>query len=463
MNLPTFFKNINLIKHENISNSLVILFILYFCIFSGYLAFNLELGSIPDEVAHFEFSNHFSTTWGIPPDTAETYIHGWYIKQNPFLNFWINGRIINILNFAVPSLSNLRILIILRLINIIYSLGTVLFCYLLSKELIRNKRWQFLPVFLITNTFMIVLLASGVSYDNLTNLLSIAGIYFLVRVFNQENFTINSLAWMICISLGTLTKETVLPLALGMGLAWIAFLFKYQIHIFPIKLESDYEKIFALILLLLIIANLALYGYNLLKYQAFLPPCRAILSQEQCALSPFYQRLKQYGLEQKPTLIEAIRQRYPGPIKFFITMWLPNMISRIFGADGHELIYFSKQLTNMHIIIYVWVILVTIFSNKKWIFRNLSLVGIFLFYALVLFTIQYDAGLTYGFKDVILHGRYMFPVIGIAYVLLSKMIINIPKKIIRIPTLVLMIEIYLFSGPIYFLPHLLTTSDWFVK
>jgi hypothetical protein len=194
---------------ESHNTKIVLIFIFaIFLAYSTFLALRLDTGLIPDEPAHFTFSKHYSTTLGIPPDTYETYSWGWYIKQNPFLYYWINGRIINLIKFVNPEISDLNLLIGLRLVSVLYSFGTVYFCFLLSREVIKHQWWQLLPVFLLTNTLMFVFISGGIHYDNLANFLSMVSLYFLVRSFKRKNFLGYSLAWMITIALACLAKYT---------------------------------------------------------------------------------------------------------------------------------------------------------------------------------------------------------------------------------------------------------------
>ena len=84
-------KNKNNIHKRNgflSSNKPTIILVMLLVIFMSYtvfIALNLQPAIIPDEPAHFTFSKHYSSTWGIPPDVPETYQLGWYINQNPFL------------------------------------------------------------------------------------------------------------------------------------------------------------------------------------------------------------------------------------------------------------------------------------------------------------------------------------------------------------------------------------------
>jgi len=126
--------------------TVLILMLGIYLVSSVFIAVNLKTGIVPDEPAHFIFSKHFSSTMGIPPDTFETFSWGWYRHQNPFLYYWINGRIINLIQLIAPQFSDSNLLISLRLINVTYGLVTLVVCYLLSRELIQGRWWQFLPV-----------------------------------------------------------------------------------------------------------------------------------------------------------------------------------------------------------------------------------------------------------------------------------------------------------------------------
>jgi len=122
------------------------------------IAINLKTNIIPDEAGHLLFSKHFSKTLDIPIDTQETAYWGWYVKQNHFLYYWINGRLINIFSFFHPQYSEFQILIFLRFVNVIYATSTVIFSYFISKEVIKDNILQILPPFFLSQTLMFVFL-----------------------------------------------------------------------------------------------------------------------------------------------------------------------------------------------------------------------------------------------------------------------------------------------------------------
>ena len=64
--------------------------------YSLYLAVNLQEGIIPDETYRFEVSRHFSKKWGVPENYSASFTSGIDIKHNPYLGYWIFGKILNI-------------------------------------------------------------------------------------------------------------------------------------------------------------------------------------------------------------------------------------------------------------------------------------------------------------------------------------------------------------------------------
>jgi len=451
----------NLWQRHNEEFTFILLMII-FTAYASYIALNLEVGIIPDEITHFDFSKQFATTFGIPPELPDAYNYGVYITQSPYLYYWINGRIINIATLFSPSSSDWQLLTTLRLVSVLFSLGTVIFSYLFSKEFIKHKWWQLLPSFFLTNTLMFVFLAGGVNYDNLTNLFCFAGLYFLARVFNNRSFFINSLAWMICIALGSLTKYTVLPLALAMGIAWIVFFIRNRKNILPIRINKGTDLVLLLILLLLLLGNLSIYGYNLFTYNALLPECEDIFIEELCRFDLFNLRMEKYGVGGKLTIPESIKFGHPNPVEYFF-QWIITIINNIFGIGSHK-IYKTLERFILHSFLLLWIFAIVIINKTYLKTKYLYFIIIFLFYSLTLFFYNYSHELTSGFANFAIHGRYLFPVIGILFTAMGKGIMKITDERIRKITLIFAILLYFFTGPLTFIYRYNTVFvDWFVR
>jgi len=447
-------------------NSKVVLGILLtlFFVYAVFLAFRLETHLIPDEPAHFTFAKHFSTTLGIPPDTYETYSWGWYIEQNPFLYYWVSARIINLIQLAYPTATDPELLVSLRIVSVLYALGTLLFCLFISREVIQHKWWQLLPVFLLINTLMFGFIAAGVHYDNLANLFCSASIFFLIKAFKNRNFVENSLAWMISIALGTLVKYPILPLALGMSISWIVYVIIKRKNIFPIKLNWIKTIILTLILTGLVVGNFAIYGINLIRYQSITPPCREILLDSQCEISKYEKRHQDLALQEKLTVAESIAEGYPSPIRYLVVDWVYHILLRIFGLSGHQA-YFPYHLITYYQILFYMIVILGLLNLLLW--RSFSgieinLLGIAAFYAVVLLIRDYDSELVYGFRQVAVQGRYLFPVIPCICVLMTRIIKSTPITMIKYFILAFTIGLISFGGPITILIGYQTTfATWF--
>ena len=450
------------------SHNTKIVLILIFAIFLSYstfLALRLNTGLIPDEPAHFTFSKHFASTWGIPPDTYETYSWGWYIEQNPFLYYWLNGRIINLIKFVNSGISDFDLLVGLRMVNVLYSLGTVFYCFLLSKEVIKHQWWQLLPVFLLTNTLMFVFVSGGVHYDNLANFLSMVSLYFLLRSFKQKNFLINSLAWMISIALACLVKYTILPLALALTVSWIVYFFMNYKELLPLNIKVIKTIILSAVLIILLIVNFSIYGINLIRYQSLTPPCREILLESQCEISKYEQRHDDLALDTKLTIQETLSSDYPTPFRYILVDWMYHILLRSFGLSGHQAYFPYHLITYYQILFYFLIILLllNLFFWQSFSPKDIHLLGIAAFYGFVVFLQNYNSELVYGFRQVAVQGRYLFPIIGAIYILLTLSIKRSPRNFLHIVSLIFILGLYIFGGPLTFLINSQTfLSSWFM-
>ncbi len=441
-------QNIQNSLKENSPKILLAIFLLLFLINSIYLALNLKQGIIPDEPAHFIFSKHFSTTLGIPPDTSETYSWGWYIQQNPFLYHWIAGRIINITKLIFPEINDWNLLIVLRLSNVLFSLFTIIFCFLIARELIKHKWWQILPVFLLINTLMFLFLSSGVNYDNLANLFCAAGLYFFIRVFTRNDFIKNSLSWLTLIGLGCLVKYTILPLALAMGLAWIAYIYQNRKSI-PLNFAFNLRSILVVfVTVLILVGNFAIYGVNMISYQSIRPPCREILLESQCKISPYEQRNQEMAPKGRLSIRESIQLGYPSPLRYAVDDWVENMLMRTFGLIGHKS-YFPIKIISLYQVLFYSMFFFGMFNLiviKRLTPLNLSLLWVIGFYSIVLLVTNYKSELLYQFLHISFQGRYIFPIISIIYLIYTKTVRAIPIKAVRLLMLVFTLSLFFYGG-----------------
>ena len=450
---------------QKINAKLVLILLL--AIFSAYaifIAIKLQTAVIPDETYRFEVATYFADTLGIPKDVPIAYSSGDNLQRNPYLGYWLYGRAINVVQLFQPAVTEWQTLVALRLFNWLFALGTVIFVYGLSKALIANKWWQLFPVFMLTNTLMFVFLSGGVNYDNPTIFACTGALYFFVRAFKTEKFIANSLAWGVFIAIACLIKYSILPLALVMGIIWLYYSFKNRkkLPIVPIKKWHWGTIILLVVFSGLALMNIALYGINLVKFHALTPDCIDTFPQEVCDDSFFGLRHNEMALPKKLSVIDAFRQGHPEPIRYFFDEWIREMLKRTYGIMG-EKNYFPINVAYFHIALF-WILILGFRYVKKLDFIKFSLVVLFGFYTFVLVTMNYNSELIYGFnKYIALQGRYLFPVIGIGYVLVTYILTITTNKIIRWVTLAGLIGLFLYSGPIRFVWYYGSVfADWFI-
>lgn len=437
-------------KKTDISKIALIFIFLVFLLVCIFLAFNIKMGVSPDSYYHLRVSQAYSTTLGIPQNTPQTY--QWRdITRIPYLYFWINGRILNINNGVIDEV------VLLRVINVIYSLGTVYVMYLLSKEIFKDKWKRVLPVFFLTHTLMFVFLSSSINYDNLANLLSTLSIYFFVK-FVKKGINLKYLLLMLLsLCIGALTKSMVLPVALILVILSAVEIVKRKDEVKKIK--AGKELLLLIPIAIFVFLNLSLYGGNLLKYKTLEPSCTQILTHEQCLENGVYYRNK---VDYNATPINGpidvfnmiIKGERIGPVRYFFR-WFPNLMSKIFGIMGDSSLSLPYYLVALFILFFLTGV-VLIISNKKRLTKiDKYLLTILLFYTSILFFTQnYPMYLTYNQYYLGLQGRYIFPVISIIYILLTKSFFFIKNKKLRNIVLISFSILLIYSCNIYLLLNL---------
>jgi hypothetical protein len=424
-----------------------------FFVFTFFLAFRIRMGVSPDSYYHFEVSQAYSTTLGIPENTTDTF--KWRdITRIPYLYFWINGRLLNINNGYFNEV------ILLRIVNVIYSTLTVYFIYLLAKEILKGKWIRLLPVFLLTNTLMFVFLSSSINYDNLTNLFSVIGIYFFVK-FVKSNLYIKYFLYMLLfLSLGGLTKFTILPLAFILVVLsfWEMYLKRGSLK--EIKLKGEYLLLIPIFFTFFL--NIQLYGINIFKYGLLEPKCDQILTHEQCLQNGVYYRdninipgIQIEGISHIFSLI--INGERIDPIRYF-GYWIQDITGKIFGIMGDSSLYMQDVFK----VAYLSLLLVGIVLGLKYrekfpkVDKYLFLTAIF--YIAILFFVQnYNMYLKRDYLYLALQGRYIFPVISILFILFSKVLSFLRKNWFRCFLLLTVIVLF-FYGTIPF--FFLNVQDW---
>jgi len=95
--------------------------------------------------------------------------------------------------------------------------------------------------------------------------------------------------------------------------------------------------------------------------------------------------------------------------------------------------------------------------------KMLSFLGIFLLYTLALLFFIYDKELGLQFNHSFIQSRYMFSVIDIAFIFTAIFVNVIPRKNIRFLTLIVILAVYIITGPLTFVLKFSSVfADWLI-
>lgn len=413
------------------------------------------MGISPDSFYHLEVSREYSTTLGIPENTPDTY--QWRdITRIPYLFFWLNGRLLNLNNGLIDEV------ILLRLVNVIFSLGTVYVTYLLSKEILKGKWQRLLPVFLLANTLMFVFLSSSINYDNLANLLSVLSIFFFVKFVKSKLEIKYLLGMLLFLCIGGLTKFTILPLAFILVILSVIDIYAKRKLIRDIKINKYFFLLIPIFIFLFL--NFQIYGVNILTYGSLEPNCEQILTHEQCLQNGVYYRdkitfpgIKVGGFQ---NIFEMIKNgERIDPISYF-PKWIWNITGKIFGIMADKGLFMPVVFNAIYLFFLSIGIVVSSIYFKKWSKVDKYLIVISVFYIAILFFLQnYNMYLKHNHFYLALQGRYLFPVITAMYILFSKSIFFIKKRWLKYAILVPLIVLFLYGCIPFFLLNV--DSSWF--
>ena len=441
-------------KKINKEKVVLIVLLSIFTLIIFFLAIKLRMGLSPDSYYHLKVSEAYSTTIGRPLNTPDTY--QWRdITRISYLYFWINGRVLNINNGVINEV------IFLRVLNVIYSIGTVFVTYLLSKEIFKNRWKRLLPMFFLTNTLMFVFLSSSINYDNLANLLCVLSIFYFVK-FVKSKIDIKYLFLMILfLCLGALTKFTVLPLAFILVVLCAVDIFRKRELLKKIKIGKEFLLLIPILFFGFL--NLELYGKNIIQYGGLEPDCNKILTHEQCLLNGVYYR---DNVTRQPIEINGIKDTAKliltgervDPFRYFLK-WLPNLTMKTYGIFADHSLFMPEPFWYMFISFFLIATILAVINFKKWNTIEKYLIVIFLFYIAVLFLFQnYSMYLRFNHYYLALQGRYIFPVISIMYILFTKSILFVKKKWIKYLILLSFVLLITYSSIPFFLTNM--PSEW---
>lgn len=427
---------------------LIVLLLTYFAVRLGFFATRIDGTVPPDEIDHLGRSQAFAEALWLPAEAPELYRFG-AVSKRPFLQYLIHGKLLWV---KPPFLSDL---LYLRLINALMGVLVVVFGLRWIRLLTPNRRVHVLFVALITNILMFVGVSASVSYDNLTNLLAAMALFYLFAFF--ENPAPRPLGLLgVSVLAGCLTKQAFWPLALillvvlvvrfrhpaswkpsspGWARAWLT-------SGAPWKGDRATALVWALLAVLLV-ANLHLFGGNLLRYGKLIASPVDLYGLEGALQNRIFARdyvIRQFqdgqisfeeALEQADAIENRgnrrrarnvlIRLRDPGAFRasllspeVYFPVWFRIMLSRVVGYDGHRVMHKTNLELAPYFLLIVSTLLLFIRKAGPGEVKGYPLATGFvaLAYGFVLIAyVHYPKYLQFGVPDFFVQGRYVFPVL----------------------------------------------------
>ena len=295
----------------------------------------------------------------------------------------------------------------------------------------------------MANTLMFTFLSAMVNYDNLVNLFSVLSIFAVVKYIKNSSNLKYLFLWILLISLGAITKFTILPLAF---IEFVILVYVYIKDRPKIEWKSKKIQIGIFVSILFILPALFLHGGNILKYRTLTPTCDQIMSVEECMYSPLFRRSvtmeNEIDIFTMDGIEEVVRQRL-SPIEYFLN-WIFMMAQRIYGIMGHQSLFLPSFLYSIYVLIAGIFTILLVKNWKKREMLDLYALILLLFYTFILAFVQnYKSYLITGNMGLALQGRYIFPVIFIYYILLVNSISLVRNKRVRSIVITFLIWIFI--------------------
>jgi len=435
---------------------IIILLGVYFIGRLFYFAFTVGPGVPPDEITHIGIVRLYAETLFGIEDSDASLRYG-LVTHQPYLYYFLMGKVAALLGSADYTT--------LRVLNIGLALVFLIVAYRLSLLVLKSRLMRVLFFVMLTNTLMFSFLSASINYDNLVNLLALCAIYFLVRCLVGHLDSAKSadlLLFWISIMLGLLTKGTFLMLAPIFVVIWLLLrrrmlLMDIQQLVQTVRSGKGYIRSLTIVALLCVVANLSLYGVNLVRYGHIVPGCAQVLTQDKCMENRIYARnwiVSQYRVG-KLSYMQAWRAteliRHPGDIAharrllnnarqykmakpenlnmpdYMHLVWDQAMKPSIFGIQAHRSMLRSpNELWAYGLVCFVALLLMvrTIRfdgSDKLWLGMTGMVFGYYLF---LVGYYNYTGYLQHHALLLGVQGRYLFHVLVPAYLLMAEFLLR---------------------------------------
>lgn len=458
---------------------------------SFFYAFDIRPGTYPDENYHSGLAFLWAHSEDFFLQNSEKTHFFRNVERIPFLYHAIGGLWISLNIFPVSDFYFLRIL------SVLLALGTVLFSLGIFRILTKNPIISILALVFLTNFLFFSYFSAAISYDSLINLCAAGMIFFFLRFFQKAHFW-NFFGFSLFLIIGSLTKNTFLPLSAFVGILFLALFFRKETRkdFFQDLFSQKIFWFFSFFILSLTAFMIFFYGKNIIDFGRPIPHCNQIMSHEECLKNYMYRRefkrinelkiVNNYHFDPFGYLLEwtpLVFDRLTGIVAF--QRFCKNEIMTSSGFFSHENAFFaqtqiypSSWTKKIFQILFFFSLFSALFSffafftktKLPWKKEVVSLEILFsglilLFYGGIIFWVNYSIYSGSGSLHLALHGRYLLPILPILSFFLAFFLLCHFQKKTQIALSVL-VALFLIGQnfPSFFIhkdhERLLKNTDW---
>jgi hypothetical protein len=418
-------------------------------------------GSVPpDEITHVGRVLAHAGHWGLPQPEADNYALG-LISDRPFLYNWTLGRLAG---FGLDER------VWLRLANVGMALATAVYGLRFVRVVTHEPLTQIVFLVCLTNTLMFTGIGAAVSYDNGANLLAAASFYYLAELRAHGNSR-DLAALLLALGLGCLTKRSFLPLA-GLIAAAVWVYERRNLGEVWARFASMGRPV-TLAIAVVLLANVLLYGGNLVRYQKLVPSLDQVVGVEAARQNRIFSRdfiLDGYregriefaearalaltiehdaDRESTQRLLAISKKHGERRVGWWVytRTWGYIMLDRSLGYFGHRSLPLQ---TGERLAFGLVLALAVAFQLLTWRRMQSPLArefgGIALAYGLVLLLfVNYPTYAEKGLIDAGVQGRYLFPVWVPLMGWLACALTESPPRFARIPLAAAVCGLFIYS------------------
>jgi hypothetical protein len=393
----------------------------WFIVQGIFFVLTTRIGLPPDENYHVTFIRLFTENGFLPfvTNQADYLALGEIVRTPFFLYHYLFGFMAMLIGTGDTAV------LFMRFVNLLIGVGSLVLVYRIALELKLSRLARNLTVWMLAGTLMFVFVSASVSYDNLFIFLSLASVWLLLKLLHKVTAR-QALLLLVTVAAGSLVKVNFLPIAVAV-LVILTVRYRRSFKAVWADVASSFGRTRWLnISLCVVLAALTFlivhrYGYNLVKYQAYAPSCTQVQSVEACRSNALFVRNEMvFGSGRLNASKDPIEYAYD---------WVPLIQNRTYGVFAHETLVPIK-ITRAWLQVLVVVAVIAVIRMWRKQDRLITLVlGLALFYTAVLMAENYRIYLGSGRFDFAVHGRYLFAVLPLLYLVSNHYILRLFKNV----------------------------------